>query len=215
MRPAETSVLPSTGIFTVRTSNLVRHLFSSMIIVAIPLVAAGQDEPAAPILLKTYQDLLDLLNHDSVLHKADNEKMSATMPTKRKDLDGVMIIRWQQKDGVVQFIQTMPIDIPEARVAAVETAMMRLNHAMAVPGFSLDHTNRMAYFRMVVPFQPRGFLQDNELRAYFQVTLRQAAEFYDPLKRVAAGADPVAVVEEIRRAAQERKAAEQDTPPTT
>ena len=96
-----------------RTSNLVRHLFLSVIILAIPLVAIGQDEPAKPDMLKTYQDLLDLLNHDSVLHKADNEKMSATIPTRRKDLDGVMIIRWQQKDGVVQFIQTMPTDIPE------------------------------------------------------------------------------------------------------
>ncbi len=197
------------------TSNLARCLFSSVLFVAIPLVAAGQDEPAKPAMLATYQDMLDLLNQDSVLLKADNARMSVTIPTKRKDLDGVMIIRWQQKDGVVQFIQTMPIDVPEDRVAAVESAMVRLNHAMAVPGFGLDHTNRMPYFRLVIPFQPRGFMQDNELRAYFQVTLKQAAEFYAPLKKVAAGADPVAVVDEIRRAAQQRQATEQDRPPTT
>lgn len=196
-------------------SKLVRSLFWPVMIIAIPHVVTAQDEPAEPATLATYQDMLDLLNHDSVLLKADNARMSVTIPTKRKDLDGVMIIRWQQKDGVVQFIQTMPIEIPEDRVAAVESAMVRLNHAMAVPGFGLDHTNRMPYYRMVVPFQPRGFLQDNELRAFFQVTLKQAAEFYAPLKKIAAGADPVAVVEEIRRAAQGRQAAEQGSPPTT
>jgi hypothetical protein len=175
-----------------------------------PIVAAGQEPAKEPKLLTKYQDVLELLNGDSVLHQADNKNQSIRIPTKRKDLDGVMIIRWQQKDGVVQFIQSMPMEVPEERVKSVETAMMRLNHALAIPGFAINHENRLPYYRLVVPIQPRGGLQDNELRSYFQVTLKQAAEFFAPLKEVAEkGADPIDVVEKIRRAAGDRKAATQ------
>ena len=52
-----------------------------MMILALSLVAAAEDEPAAPRMLTTYQDVLDLLNHDSVQHKADNERTSVTIPT--------------------------------------------------------------------------------------------------------------------------------------
>ena len=78
------------------------------------------------------------------------------------------------------------------------------NHALAVPGFGLDHQNRKLYYRFVAPFMPRGGLQDKEVRLYFQLTLKQAAEFFASLKQVAEGADPVATVDAIRRAAKQK-----------
>ncbi|MEE2706860.1 MAG: YbjN domain-containing protein [Planctomycetota bacterium] len=176
----------------------------------VPIAAVGQEPEKEPKLLTSYQDVLEVLNGDSVLHQADNKNQSIRIPTRRRDLDGVMIIRWQARDGVVQFIQSMPMEVPEERVKSVETAMMRLNHALAIPGFAINHENRLPYYRFVVPFQPRGGIQADEFRSYFQVTLKQAAGFFGPLKQVAEeGADPVEVTDKIRRTANDRKAAGQ------
>jgi hypothetical protein len=183
------------------------HLLPFVAVVAVPFVATGQDgqEAAeAPRVLTTYQDLIDLLKRDSVKHETDNKKALVRIPTKREDLEGTMLIRWQAAEGVVQFIQTLPMDISEDRIPAMETAVLRLNHALAVPGFGLDHQNRKLYYRFVAPFMPRGGLQDKEVRLYFQLTLKQAAEFFAPLKQVAEGADPVATVDAIRRAAKQK-----------
>ncbi len=183
----------------------------SCIILAINLSTIVAQEPEKePKLLTSYQDVLEVLTDDSVLHQPNNKNQSIRIPTKRKDLDAVMIIRWQTNEGVVSFVQSMPMEVPEERVQSLETVMMRLNHMLAIPGFSINHENRLPYYRLVIPLNPRGGIQTNEFHLYLQLTLKHATTFFGPLKQVAEeGADPVEVIDKILQNSKDRKAVEE------
>ena len=180
----------------------------SCIILAVNLSTIVAQEPEKePKLLTSYQDVLEVLTGDSVLHQPNNKNQSIRIPTKRKDLDAVMIIRWQTNEGVISFVQSMPMELPEERVKSLETVMMRLNHMLAIPGFSINHENRLPYYRLVIPLNPRGGIQTNEFHLYLQLTLKHATTFFGPLKQVAEeGADPVEVIDKILQDSKDRKA---------
>lgn len=183
----------------------------SCIILAINLSTIVAQEPEKePKLLTSYQDVLEVLTKDSVLHQPNNKKQSIRIPTTRKDVNATMVIRWQTNEGVISFVQSMPMEVPEERVKSLETVMMRLNHMLAIPGFAINHENRLPYYRLVIPLHPRGGIQDNEFRLYLQLTLKHATTFFGPLKQVAEeGADPVEVVNKILQNSKDRKAVEE------
>ena len=183
----------------------------SCVILAVNLSTIVAQEPEKePKLLTSYQDVLEVLTGDSVLHQPNNKNQSIRIPTKRKDLDAVMIIRWQTNEGVISFVQSMPMELPEERVKSLETVMMRLNHMLAIPGFAINHENRLPYYRLVIPLNPRGGIQTNEFHLYLQLTLKHATTFFGPLKQVAEeGADPVEVIDKILQDSKDRKAVEE------
>jgi len=172
--------------------------------------AVGQEPEKKPELLTSYQDVLEVLTDDSVLHQPNNKNQSIRIPTKRKGSDAVMIIRWQTNEGVISFVQSMPMEVPEERIKSLETVMMRLNHMLAIPGFTINHANRLPYYRLVIPLHPRGGIQTNEFRLYLQLTLKHATTFFEPLQQVAEeGADPVEVIDKILQNSKDRKAVEE------
>lgn len=180
---------------------------SCILLTVVPVATVGQEPEKEPKLLTSYQDVLEVLNDNSVLHQSNNKNQSIRIPTKRKDLDAVMIIRWQTNEGVVSFVQSMPMKVPEERVKSLETTMMRLNHMLAIPGFAINHANRLPYYRLVIPLNPRGGIQTNEFHLYLQLTLKHATTFFGPLKQVAEeGADPVEVIDKILQDSKDRKA---------
>jgi len=135
--------------------------------------------------ITTYEELLALLQRDEVLHQPELRTKTVTIPTKRGELDGVMVLKWQDQDGVMQLIQTLPFEVPEDRVTELESALCRINHELALPGFGFNHEHRAAYYRMAAPTQPGGGLDAAEIRMYFEAVLRLSADFYKALKRVA------------------------------
>jgi hypothetical protein len=161
---------------------------------------------AGRALVKGYDDLVNLLKQENVKHKADATAKAVALGVRSGDLEAPMLIRWQESDGLVQFVQTMPFEIPAERIAAMENAITRVNHALAFAGFGMDHRKRTMYFRMSVPFQPRGALEAREVSAYMQGTIQQAATFYLPFKRVALeGASPEGVLEDAKKEMAKRK----------
>ena len=151
------------------------------------------------ITIRDYAGLLKLLEKDAVPFQAQVEERSVRIGTKKGQLEGVMLIRWQDQDGVAQFIQSIPFETPEEKVPAVESAIVRINHAMALPGFGFHHKVRVPYFRLTAPLHPGVGLSDKEIRAYFSTCLRLASQFFPALKRVALeDADPSTVVADAR-----------------
>lgn len=164
-------------------------------------VAFAQEKPAQTT-IASFGDMVKWVAGSSANYKPDEKQKTIALGTKAGQLEGVMIIRWDDTDGVVQFIQTLPFEIPEARLPAMETAVTRVNHALSVPGFGVNHDHRIAYFRMTIPFQPRGSLASNEAQAYVFGTLNQASVFFVPLKKVALeNGDPKGVLEHAKQEA--------------
>lgn len=147
-----------------------------------------------PNRIASYSDLLDLLAREGVLHQARAEEQSVTIPTQKGTLDGLLLMRWQESDGVIQFIQSLPFEIAEAKVALMESAIARLNHALALPGFDLNHEFRAITYRQVLPIYPRGYVHPAEIQAMFRVTVKTASDFLPTLVRVMNGGSQVETI---------------------
>lgn len=139
------------------------------------------------IQISSYQDLVNLLVKDGVQHEADAASKSARILTEQNGLSGVQLIRWQEEDGVLQFIQSMPIEVADDKLAAIESSVARLNHALAWPGLDVNHEYHMVAYRVVLPLLPRGLVLPQEIRACFRLAVKTAADLTPTLLRVITG----------------------------
>lgn len=135
-------------------------------------------------LLANFQDLLKLLKEDNVPHRADLEQQSVELPTQSGNLEGEMLILWDAKSSLVQCIHPLPFEVPEDRIPAAESAIARINHALTLPGFGLNHVSRLLYYRLSIPRRDDGTLSIQELQRLFRTTVSTAADFYVSLSGV-------------------------------
>lgn len=148
----------------------------------------------APARLHSFEQLLAVLDHDQVLHQTDLAAQTVSVPTRRAQGEGLMVMRWQDREGVLQLVHALPLVVPDGSVAAIESAITRLNHALALPGFGLDHENRRLYFRAVLPITAGG-VSPADVQALFRAMVRTSLDLLPPLRRVLDGnATPEGVV---------------------
>ena len=159
-------------------------------------LAFAQPAPEDAALVQNFDALVELLNRDSVTHQTDVDEQYVVIPTEKGGMDSVFVISWAGEDGVVHFIHQMPIEMPKDKLNDVETAMVRLNHAMPVPGLGINHDSELLYFRMTIPIQPRGGMTPQEVRAFFSHTLSQSEEWRPVMSAVIKGeVSPESIVE--------------------
>lgn len=151
--------------------------------------------------VNSYEGLLELLNKDGVLHQAVMEEKGVQIPTQMGDLDSVLFMRWQDSDGIIQFIQAIPIEIPEEKLWVVADAITRLNHALAIPGFDLNYQARMLAYRLYLPIYPRQAVFSDEIQAMFRLTVKTSSKFMPVFKQLLDGHIlPSEFVEKAQRA---------------
>jgi hypothetical protein len=154
-----------------------------------------------PAQITSYQDLLALLKQQNVMHEADPASQSLQLPTVWNGIEGVQVIRWQDKDNVIQFIQSMPLEIPDFYIPPIESAIARLNHVMALPGLDLNHQGHIVSYRMALPLKPRGGVLPQEVQTCFRIALQTATGLVPTLRRVLSGdLEPHEVVADAQKA---------------
>ena len=169
-----------------------------------------------PNAIGNFLDLIKLLEKDGVLHKTDQAEQTVQIPTQRGELDSVLLMRWQESDGVIQFIQALPMEVPADKLDLASDALTRLNHALAIPGFDLNHQHGLIAYRLYLPIYPRGAVKPNEVQAMFRLTVKTAADFFPTIRRILAGEiKPVDVVDEAKKAWEAAAAAAQPAKPPT
>lgn len=135
-------------------------------------------------LLERFADLLDLLRRDGVRHQPLKGESAVAVPTRLGELEGMLLIRWQADEGVVQLLQSIPLVVPAERVGALEEAILRINHALVVPGLGYDHDTRALYMRVLMPVYPGDGVPVASLRACFRVAVQTASHVLPGLRRV-------------------------------
>lgn len=135
------------------------------------------------VIIRSYQDILNLLARDGILHQADPPDLSVRIPTARGAVEGLMLLRWQERDGVMQLIHPLPLRARADRLSEVEGAILRLNHALALPGFGLDHGSGQLYYRATLPVVPDG-VTDRTVQSVFRAVVRSVYDLLPALRRV-------------------------------
>lgn len=142
------------------------------------------DIPQQPKLLTNFSDLLNLLTKDKIPHQVDRQQQRVSIPTKSGVLEGELLIEWDVSNPIVQVIQPLPFLVPENRIAACESAIARINHALMLPGFGLNHASCLLYYRLSIPRRSDGSFPVDELQLLFRTAISAARDFYLPLAGV-------------------------------
>jgi hypothetical protein len=171
---------------------------------------------AEPNLIESFADLVHLLEREGVFHRSNLAEMTVEIPTQRGSLDSVMLVRWQPSDGVIQFIQALPLSVADDQIGCLVDAVTRLNHVLAIPGFDVNHPRKILAYRLYLPLQPRGGVTAVEIQRMFQLTVKTASELMPVLARVLSGQTrPEEVVADAQREYAALAAAQTPPPPTT
>lgn len=138
-----------------------------------------------PNVVTSFDDVTALLSLDGVSHRADPARDEVHIPTRLGAEEAVLMLRWN--NGFLQLFQDMNEAVEPARLADMDEAVTRLNHAMPVPGFGMNPSSNQLYYRLTVPLRQGGVLPSTALRALFSAAVKNAADFLPALRRVARG----------------------------
>ncbi|MEW4487963.1 YbjN domain-containing protein [Thalassoglobus sp. JC818] len=152
-------------------------------VAASPLIAQQPESSQ----IKSLENLMQFFQRIGVNSQADLEQGFIAIPVKKEAFEAVHVVRWATSDGVVHFIQVIPLKVAPERIAALESAIVRLNHSYPVPGLGFNHETGTLYFRMTVPFAPAGYLTEQEAQEYFGYCINQAYQFVPTLTELIEG----------------------------
>lgn len=151
--------------------------------------------------ISSYQDLVNLLTHDGVAFTAEPQVQTVRVATQMRGIEGEQLIRFQDADGVMQFIQWMPItNIPLGAMPAMESAVSRLNHLLAVPGLDLNHQHRFVAYRVALPILSGQSVNADVVRACFRIAVKSGMDLVPTLRSIVSGElQPEGVLEDAAR----------------
>ncbi len=137
--------------------------------------------------LTKFDDLIAYLKENNVPHKADPADQGVEVAVASPQDAGSIYIRWEKDLPYVQVIYPFIGNIPDARVPDVESAVVRVNNTIKLPGFGYEHGNHLLYMRLCVQLYDDGISATAFQRQVFAV-LQNAKEFAGAFRDVVAGA---------------------------
>jgi hypothetical protein len=161
-----------------------------------------------PVVLATFADLLARLQADNVPHQVvDPERQVVAVPANLGGTPTQTVFRWETGSPLFQIIVPMPFPVPADRVAAYESALVRVNNAIALPGFGFDHDKGLPYYRLSLPRETDGGLRLELLQRMLASAVANARDFLGALRGVTTGGSPADVIKAA--------VAEKQGPPST
>jgi len=137
--------------------------------------------------LTKFDDLIAYLQENNVPHKPDAASSSVELPVASPADAGTIFVRWEKDLPYVQVIYPFVGSVPDARVPDVESAIVRVNNTIKLPGFGYEHGNHIIYMRLCVQLYDEGISATSFQRQVFAV-LQNAREFAAAFRDVVAGA---------------------------
>lgn len=153
--------------------------------------------------LTSYADLLAWLDEGKIPHTSNPEARTVEIPAEGPLQAGAVTIRWEAKLPLAQIIHVFVTDVPDDRVRAVETAIIRANDVNPLPGLGYDHASRVIYMRRAVPIYEG--IREKNLRKQIVGVYAVARDFLGAFKAIVAGKPGESVMELAIQDAQARQ----------
>lgn len=120
-------------------------------------------------------------------HRVDSAARSAELSIPEAwPSTGSVTFRWATGQPYLQLDHGFVFDVPEARIRAVETAIVHANNIIALPGLAFDYEHRTVHMRLAVPMYDDGMLASS-LKAQLVGVLKNAADFVVAFQAIVAG----------------------------
>lgn len=135
-------------------------------------------------MLQNYDELVAYLQKEGAACTAVRDHHAVELPTYAPPVEGALVILWSPDPQLVQLIHPLPFAVVPERVAAVEGALLRLNHALALPGFGYNYTTARVYFRLVLPRQPSGQIGEEDIGRAASTVMSTLRDYWMPLRAI-------------------------------
>ncbi|MGE5182175.1 MAG: hypothetical protein ACM31C_08935, partial [Acidobacteriota bacterium] len=101
--------------------------------------------------LTKFDDLIAYLQENNVPNKPDpgDQGVEVRLTSPQGDA-GSVYVRWEKDLPYVQVIYPFIGNVPDARVPDIESAIVRVNNIIKLPGFGFEHGNKLIYMRLCV-----------------------------------------------------------------
>jgi hypothetical protein len=139
-----------------------------------------------PASILNFQQFVSFLQENSVPHSVVDAE-TVEVPSKGAPLPGNLYVKWHSQIPFLQLVHFMYVDVPESRLAELETAIARLNHVLETGGFGIDHKLRRLYCRFTVPCFPPEGITPTTFNQLAHGLVRNAKEFYETFGLVISG----------------------------
>jgi hypothetical protein len=148
--------------------------------------------------IKTFEDLIALLNQENVTYRADANEKLVVFAVRSGPLNTEMVIRWEQALMLSQFIIAFPLEVPFERMPVIEHTVTVINHRLIMPGFGMNPDARIIYYRLVVPRGEDGSLSSDYIQRLIATAVDTMIDFFELLVRVVRdGANPDQLLSEL------------------
>lgn len=148
--------------------------------------------------IANFDGLVEVLQKENVPFRADRDNQIVEIAVHTGPLHTEMVIRWELRLLLAQFIVAFPFHVPVERMAAVEHALAIINHRLIMPGFGLDNDKRLLYFRLVTPRQDDGAMSYDHIHRLISAAVDTLLDFYPLLVSVVTeGKEPDALLDAL------------------
>jgi hypothetical protein len=137
--------------------------------------------------LKSVDDLVAFLEKGGVPHQVDKANGIVQVATRPPALPLPVIVRFESKIPYINIIQQMSKPIPDERVREVESAISHVNDVAMIPGYGYSYANKVAYYRLAIPFYD-GEITADSLDKAITAVLNNAKQLAGALEKVIEGA---------------------------
>lgn len=135
--------------------------------------------------IATFEELKVQLEREGLPYRDVEGEPAVSFPTRLGDVDSVLHIRWEPTPGVVQFIQPLPITVPPERRIEIGQALHRINHSLALLGFTLNEAKGFVAYRAQAMVSCGQGLQVGMIGLMIRTSIETAATHWPGLKAIA------------------------------
>lgn len=128
-------------------------------------------------------DLLTEMKLSPTLQK-ENEQIFILLQIAKREVPVFFGIR--SNNALLQMIAYLPYELPEKTTAQVARLFHILNKELDMPGFGIDETQKLMFYRAVVPCL-NGELNQTLFEHYLSTSKRACETFMDAIAMIAGG----------------------------
>jgi hypothetical protein len=100
--------------------------------------------------LQSFTDLVLQLENEKIPFEQIKNSSTVIVPIPDPEKEWICYIRWEPIPGVIQFIQVLPVKVPETQQDEMRTILNRINFDLPVLGFVLNEKNGILTYRVQI-----------------------------------------------------------------
>jgi hypothetical protein len=135
--------------------------------------------------IPSFEALLAQLETEKIPFRRVESEPAVSVPTRLGDQESILHIRWEAIPGVIQFIQVLPLVVPEEQRNALTILLNRINLGLPVLGFALNESNGIMTYRTQAFLDGKGAIPPGLIGALIAIAARTAEKFLPQLQAAA------------------------------